>query len=265
MPTTTIRGCDIVYDVSGTGPDLIWGHGLTSSIADEDERRWIDWERVRGSHRVVRYDARGHGRSGAADDDDSLSWENLARDQIELADRLGIGSYIAAGASMGCATALHAAALAPARVDALVLAIPPTAWSSRAAQTDAYRAMADLIEAGRHDVLLEAAATRPPPDPLAGDPDPLGRFRELLAASDPHRLATAFRGAATADLPAPEQVAAIGVPTLILAWTGDPGHPVQTAARLQELLPDAELALATTPGGLAAWTDRLVGFLTSIG
>ena len=256
-----IRGVDIEYDLAGTGPDVVWGHGLTSSMASEDELGLFDWSAVRASHRLLRYDARGHGTSGSTPDAKDSSWRELALDQLAVADHLGLDSYVAGGASMGCATALHASVLAPDRIRGLLLVIPPTGWETRAVQVGAYGAMADLIEAGDHATLLAGAAAQPVPDPFVGDPRWTDRFRELLATTDPVRLARVFRGAATADLPAPDAIAAIDVPALILAWTGDPGHPARTAARLQELLPDAELALASTPAGIASWTDRARGFL----
>lgn len=262
--TASVRGVDLVYDLRGNGPDLVWGHGLTSSMTAEDEFGLLDWSRLRLGHRVLRYDARGHGGSASSPEPETHHWRELARDQLALADHLGIGRYVAAGASMGSATALHAAVLAPDRLRALVLVVPPTAWSTRAAQTDVYVAMADLVEAGDHATLLRAAATTPPPDPFVDDQRWRERFPEVLRTSDPIELACVLRGAARADLPAPDQVAAIGLPTLILAWTGDPGHPATTAARLQELMPHAELALATTPTGVAAWTERLVAFLGSL-
>jgi pimeloyl-ACP methyl ester carboxylesterase len=261
MRRVPVRGCELAYELSGEGPDVIWGHGLTSSMASEDARGWIDWDRIRTTRRVLRYDARGHGESASTADPDDYSWANLARDQLALADALGVGRYVAAGASMGCATALHAAAQAPDRIEALILVVPPTAWATRAAQVGTYRAMADLIEAGDHATLLRGASANPPPDPLVDDPALQTEFAELLVNTDPVRLGRVFRGAGTADLPDPTQVAAIDIPTLILGWTGDAGHPVQTAARLQELIPNAELALATTPAGVAAWTDRMMAFL----
>lgn len=256
-----IRGCELVYDLAGDGPAVVWGHGLTSSMASEDELDWFDWDDIRMTHRVLRYDARGHGRSASTAAPESYAWRELAIDQLALCDELGIDTYVAAGASMGTATALHAAVLAPERVDGLVLVIPPTGWGSRAAQTGRYLVMADLVEAGEHDALLAGAAAVPPPDPLLDDPAWTTRFPRLLAETDPVRLARVFRGAATADLPTEAEVASIGVPTLVFAWTGDPGHPASSAARLQELMPQAEIALASTPAGMADWPRRLAEFL----
>lgn len=257
-----VRGCELAVDHRGSGPDLVWGHGLTSSMASEDELGLFDFDVLRAGRRLLRYDARGHGDSGSTEG--GYHWRDLALDQLALADALGVGDYVAGGASMGCATALHAAVLAPGRIRAVVLVIPPTAWETRAAQAGTYRTMADLVEAGAHELLLEGAAQRPPPDPLADEPRWTERFAQLLASTDPVRLARVFRGAATTDLPAPAEIADIRVPTLVLAWTGDPGHPVSTAARLQELMPQAELALATTPAGLTSWTERVHRFLDGL-
>lgn len=262
--TTVVGDIEIAHEVRGSGPAVVWGHGLTSSMVSEDELGLIDWRAVAATHRLVRYDARGHGASGSTEAPASYSWQQLAIDQLGLLDTLGIEEYVAGGASMGAATALHAAVSAPERIRAMVLMIPPTGWATRAAQAGRYRAIADLVEAGDHKTLLTAAAAIPPPDPLADEPRWTNRFAELLATADPIRLARVFRGATTADLPAEDAVAAIDVPVLILAWTGDPGHPASAAARLQELMPHADLALAATPDGLRTWTARIAEFLRSV-
>ena len=265
MPSAEVRNCRFDYRLTGEGPDIVWGHGLTSSMADEDELALVDWNAAGARHRVLRYDARGHGGSDSTTEIDAYSWEALAHDQLALADAVGIDRYVAAGASMGAATALHAALLAPDRVRALVLVIPPTGWETRAAQTGLYAAMADLVETGRHAELLAASAEVPPPDPVADEPLWTGRFERKLAETDPLRLARVFRGAGTADLPSHEAIATIAVPVLILAWTGDATHPLTTAARLQELMPQSELAVATTRAGVDTWSSRTATFVSSSG
>lgn len=63
-------------------------------------------------------------------------------------------------------------------------------------------------------------------------------------------------------MPAPaELTAAIELPSLTPGWTGDPGHTARTAARLQGLLPDADIVLSASPSGLATWTERARRFL----
>jgi pimeloyl-ACP methyl ester carboxylesterase len=124
--------------------------------------------------------------------------------------------------------------------------------------------MADLIAAGHHTDLVEGARAVPPPDPLADEPAWTERFEHKLASIDPVRLARVFRGAGTADLPSQDDLASIVVPALILGWTGDPTHPLTTAARLQELMPHAEVALATTRAGLSEWGARVDDFLSRV-
>lgn len=256
-----IRGARLDIEEHGT-PDvgrtpLIWGHGLTSSRADEDVEPLVDCHRLAAEdRRIVRYDARGHGASESTADLTAYAWDQLALDQLALADGLGIEGYVAGGASMGAATALHAVVAAPERIAGLLLVIPPTAWETRADQADLYRQMADVVETRGVEPLIAGAAMLPPPDPYADRPGFRERRSAALRAAAPQRLAQVFRGAATTDLPSPELLERIGVPTLILAWSGDPGHPVSTAERLHELIAGSELSIAGTYDELGTWTDR---------
>ena len=262
MPATWIRGVELDHERQGSGRTMVWGHGLTSSRADEAVAPvLIDWPAATRHLDVVRYDARGHGRSGYTADPVGYGWDRMALDQLALADHLGIDRYVAGGASMGCATALHVAVAAPERVEALVLVIPPTAWETRAAQADNYRRMGDIIEARGVEPIIAAAADLPIPDPFVELDGWKERGAERMRAADPVRLVGLFRGAATADLPDRDAVAGIGVPALILAWTGDPSHPVSTARELEGLLPDATLHEASTIAEFQSWTGRVVDFL----
>lgn len=262
--STTIRGATLAHRTDGRGPDLIWGHGLTSSCAAEDllaeeTAPTIDWAQVPA--RVTRYDARGHGSSSSTPDLDGYSWAALAADQLDLATALGIDRYVASGASMGAGTALHVAVTAPDRVTRLVLMIPPTAWSTRAGQVDQWEATAHVVESKGVEPVIAAGADVPPPDPFLDDVDRLERRAAAHRAWDPSRLALVFRGAAGADLPDRSDVRSIVAPTLILAWTGDPVHPVDTAEQLEELIPDARLHVASTEAELTTWTGLVADFV----
>lgn len=253
----------MAWDRSGAGSTLVWGHGLTSSRRDEDDFGLVDFAALRESADVVRYDARGHGESTATDDPASSTWEQMAQDQLALADALGVTKYIAGGASLGAATALHAAVAAPDRIRALVLVIPPTGWETRADQVDMYDKMAAIIEK-RGVAALLAAPPIPPPDPFTEDDGWATRRNDKMTAADPQRLAAQFRGARLADLPTRSQIEVIQAPTLILAWSGDPGHPVSSAEELDRLLPHSELHIASTPADFAAWTGRCLTFIGNL-
>ena len=104
----------------------------------------------------------------------------------------------------------------------------------------------------------------PPPDPFVGARDYLDRRIAVLASADPRRLSAALRAAGTADLPSADAIGTISAPTLVLAWTGDAGHPVSTAERLGELLAQAEVVVASTRDELDTWTGRCVDFLAAV-
>ncbi|MFT7650369.1 MAG: 3-oxoadipate enol-lactonase [Candidatus Poriferisodalaceae bacterium] len=262
MPSSTIRGAALHHSTSGAGQKVIWGHGLSQSRAAEDESPIVDWSRI--DARTTRYDARGHGFSSSTRDQDGYSWEALALDQLGLADALGVDHYIAGGASMGCGTALYAAALAPQRIDALVLVIPPTAWETRSAQASMWNTTADVVLAKGVEPIIAAGADIAPPDPFVGDVARKQRREAELRAWDTTRLAQVFRGATKANLPDRDQIAAISVPTLILAWTGDPTHPVSTAEELHRLIAGSELHLASSSDEYDGWTDRVSAFVGAL-
>ncbi|MGH8986743.1 MAG: alpha/beta fold hydrolase [Acidimicrobiia bacterium] len=252
----TVRGVELAITDIGEGPAVLYGHGLSSSRAQDAASGMFDWNRVATRHRIVRWDARGHGESDGTREPETYRWENLGRDLLALADALGIERFAAGGVSMGAATALHAAVSAPDRITALVLVLTPTAYETRAAQGGLYRAGADLVEAEGVDVYVELVRNSPVPEILI-------EFAELYhqpPAVAEELLPSVLRGAAASDLPAPEAVRTIAAPTLLLAWETDPGHPVSTAERLAELLPDAELHVARELGDLATWTDTLEAF-----
>jgi 3-oxoadipate enol-lactonase len=267
MATMTIRNCELAYDDAGPdGPvPFVWGHGLSSSMASEDEFPLVDTSVLRSARRVVRYDARGHGRSGDLESSDDGRWDRLALDQVELIDALGLDRVAVGGASMGTATALHSAALLGDRLAGLVLVIPPTAWETRQEQARMYETMAAIVETKGVEPLIAGSASIAPPDPFVADTATFkARRAESLRATDPSRLAAVFRGATGADFPPEDAVAAIAVPTLILAWSGDPGHPVSTADRLADVMPNTEVSIASTMDELATWTSRVDGFLADL-
>jgi pimeloyl-ACP methyl ester carboxylesterase len=254
-----------VRDGGGDGPAFVWAHGLTMSMATEDAAPGLDLWRELRDWRIVRYDARGHGASRGPNDPAAYRWEQLARDQLALLDDLGVGSAVLAGASMGTATALWSTVLAPERVRALVLVIPPTAWATRPAQARTYRTMAGLVSlplAARFLRLVLRFAPTPPV--LRGELAPLAQAMVHGALQlEPRRMAAIFRGAAESDLPPPEQLAAaVGErPVLVLAWAGDDAHPVSSAEALAGALADVELHVASTPAEVLAWPAVVADFL----
>ena len=229
---------DLAWDQIGDGNrTVVWGHGLTSSRKGDrtSPLAGLAPAVVEAGCRCVRYDAPGHADSPCPADPTAYRWHALADDMLRVATAVGADRFVAAGASMGAATALHAALDQPGRVEALVLVVPPTAWETRAAQRDSYEKMAAIAEAKGLDRLIALSRSQPPSTMFGEE----GKQRSLdnLAAMDPVVFPHVMRGAAASDLPDPDLLSTIAVPALILCWSGDDGHPVSTGARLAELLP----------------------------
>lgn len=248
---------DLAHAALGHGPPFVWAHGLTSSRAHEEAGGLFDWTPVTAQGRqVIRYDARGHGQTGGPTDPAAYCWPRLADDLLSLLDDLSVERTSAGGASMGCATLLYAALQAPERFDRLVLAIPPTAWETRAGQAEQYEGSARYVEKAGKAAWL-AVASEAPRAAIFADLPPFPSTADIPEELLPFVL----RGAAASDLPAPEDIRTITQPTLVLAWAGDPGHPVSTAERLVELLPQAELHVATRIRDVLRWPAQVASFL----
>jgi pimeloyl-ACP methyl ester carboxylesterase len=232
-------------------------------MAGEDATGVFGWRDALGdSWRVIRYDARGHGASAASRDESDYAWPNLALDELAVLDELGLERAVLGGASMGAATALHAAALAPERVEKLVLVIPPTAWSTRSGQSKLYRAGARTVQLLGVGAMVTAARLAPSPKIFRNE---LAGLREAMLSNqeglDRHTLPTVLRGAASSDLPDADVLRTLTMPALVLAWDTDPGHPGETSERLAELLPDVELHVARQPHEVLEWPKLVAGFL----
>jgi pimeloyl-ACP methyl ester carboxylesterase len=265
-----VRGVDLHVRDEGA-PDgrlVVFGHGLLASMAQDDAGGGATVPvRPGGRVRVVRYDARGHGESAATRRDGDYRWRALALDMLAVLDAVSgpDARAVLGGASMGCATALHAAVLAPARVDALVLVIPPTARGARRKQALLYRAGAAMISAAGMAPFARMARVAPAPRILQGDLAGVHRAAiERMATLDRAVVPHVLRGAAASDLPPAAALAAVEVPALVLAWEGDPTHPTSTAQMLAANLPRAELHVASDAAAVRGWPDLVDAFLTSL-
>lgn len=247
MPGLDVVDARIDYDVVGdTGSLVVQLHGLTSCRA-RDAALGLDLGRALRGHRVLRYDARGHGESSGTVKESSYAWPALASDLLAMLDKLAPGERVhGVGTSMGAATLLHAAVRYPQRFESLTLVVPPTAWETRRAKAESYRANADLVQRNGVEAFVELSSTVPEPPALANAP-------HTLPAVDEELLPAVLRGAAGSNLPALQAIAELTVPTLILAWTEDPTHPLRTAELLQGAIDSSRLLVARTPYDVMSW------------
>jgi 3-oxoadipate enol-lactonase len=253
-----LRGVTFAYSDTGSGPVVLNAHGLTSSRRNAELSGFGGFDSLADAgYRVISYDARGHGESGATTEPSDYSWPSLAEDMLALADYFSPDApVIGIGLSMGTGTLLHAAVRHPERFSRLVLSAPPTAWETRAGQAAIYATMAETVETNPPEVLETMYAAAPPPPIFAEQTDPV---TPPDVAYDV--LPIVFRGAGMSNFPAPEQLTTLPQPTLILSWATDPGHPVSTGERLVELIPDSEFRIAKTVADISDWGHRAAVFL----
>lgn len=240
----------------------MWAHDLLSSVDHENVVGLFDWRCADDTARVVRYDARGHGNGMVQYVDRAYRWSALVDDMLRVA---GDGPFVAGGCGMGAATALLAAVRAPRRLAALVLAAPPAGWQWRDEKAEQYEKLA-------HAVAVKGAVTLAEQWPVVGQPafllegfsGPAELITRHLFAMDPRALPYILRGAAASDLPGKEQVHEIIVPTLILSWTGDAGHPLSVAQELSSLMIQNEMHVAHNQADLQRWPALVRDFLAAV-
>jgi pimeloyl-ACP methyl ester carboxylesterase len=243
-------------------PTFVWAHDLLSCVEHENTVGVFDWSCTADTARVVRYDARGHGQGMVQYVDRAYRWSALVDDMLRMA---GEGPFVAGGCGMGAATALLAAVRAPRRLAALVLVAPPAGWQSRFGRAEHFQELADAVQ-------LRGAITLAERWPVVGEPKflrdsfdgPAELITRHLFAMDPRALPCILRGAAASDLPEKEWVHDVIVPTLILAWTGDDGHPLSVAEELSSLMIQNELHVAEDLADLAGWPTLVRDFLAGV-
>jgi 3-oxoadipate enol-lactonase len=264
-----IRNVNLNVQIKGTGTPFLWAHGLLSSIEAEDTLDWFKWGEFSEEIKLVRYDARGHGKSQPSYHPADYHWWDLGKDMLTIAEAVGGKPFIAGGDSMGCATSICAAVQQPDQVKGLVLVIPPTAWETRAAQGKLWLRFAIIggllggkgmsrMMAGNMDRMMPGWMIQAEPAKLTG-------MEQGLSALKGRTLWNVMRGAAKTNLPPRQELAAlVDIPTLILAWVGDPTHPVSSAEELHRLLPQSQFFIAQGYEDFKTISGRIREFVTKI-
>jgi pimeloyl-ACP methyl ester carboxylesterase len=255
--TTHVRGATLSWTLEGEGPLVVFCHGVTNDGRTMEDAGIFDFSPVvDAGFRLLRLDWRGHGRSGGGADPAEYVWSNLADDLLAFLDDVQPGAPVnAIGCSMGTGALVTAAVRRPDRFSRIVLTAPPTAWETRAAQADFYRASARVVEDRGLAAAVQAAQAVEASGIFAELAGPLPiRVREEL-------FPAVMRGAADSDLPARDDIRALAVPALILSWADDPGHPVATGEQLHELLAHSRFEVADSLAGTRAWGATIARFL----
>ncbi|MEX0851701.1 MAG: 3-oxoadipate enol-lactonase [Bauldia sp.] len=234
MPTVNVNGIDLFYDLAGPpdAPVVAFSNSLSGTLEI--------WDGVvtalAGGYRCLRYDTRGHGRSGSADRPATI--DDLAGDLSGLFDGLGFDAAHVVGLSLGGMTAQALASARPERVLSLCLIStsphlpPPEFWRDRAATVRA-KGVAAVVDTviGRW---FTAAF-------YEGAPETVERVRERFLAVDPAGYARCCEAIAATDLR--PRLARIKVPTLVMVGTEDQVTPPAMAEGLRSGIAGAELVV----------------------
>jgi 3-oxoadipate enol-lactonase len=225
-------------DAKGEGSTIVFAHGFGGSA-----RNFRPQVRaLAGTHRVVAYDARGHGRSEAPDVAAEYTLERLVDDFERVAEEHGGGRpVVAAGLSLGAATALAFARRRPERVSRLILASPPGAGTTRSEWALGF---AQAIEA---EGLESAGARFVWGERSRFDPAGAKLIKSGLMEHPGHALAHILRQT-LAVLPSPTELAGgFDRPALVIAGGDDEGV-LPAAKELAAHLPHARLVIVPGAG-----------------
>ena len=237
-----IRDVELAYEVYGSGPPLVWCHGLAS--CRDGDRDVID--AFSESFTVLSYDARGHGRSEPVRDARAFSYMKLAEDALGMLDHVGWDSAILTGASMGAATLARVACVAPERTRALVMARPGAMGGDGKAPAwlqMLFAGGAHAIRTGGIDGAIEFLMTIPlARAELDANPERLDQLRRDWTRHDPLSIAAALEGVPpTAPLEGGLASDMIRCPVLVVPGN-DVIHPTEAGIEIASLIPGATLA-----------------------
>jgi 3-oxoadipate enol-lactonase len=236
-------------------PVLLLGPSLGTTV----EMWEPQLEALSRSHRVVRFDHRGHGGSPSP----PLPWEiaDLGGDVLALLDSLGLQRVSYAGVSLGGMVGIWLAANAPQRIERLVIIcssahLPPAeTWAQRAAAVSAAGSVGAVAA-----TVLERWFT---PAYRAAQPEVMSWMDAMLRACPPAGYAGCCGVIERLDLR--DQLALIEASTLVIAAAEDPSTPPEhsqliadavAGARLEVLAHGAHLAAIERPEEVSALIER---------
>jgi pimeloyl-ACP methyl ester carboxylesterase len=246
MPLTDVNGQRLLYEVRGTGEDVIvFSHGLfmDHSMFDHQVRAFD------GRWRCITWDERGHGETKTTDE--PYSYWDSASDLLGLLDRIGVHRAVLAGMSQGGFLSLRAALTAPERVRALVL-------------MDTQPGVEDPANVPTYDQLVEAwmAPDGPPQEVLdtvatiilgpgyADTPRWQERWRAMPKATVLQSYATLM---SRADDVRP-RLSELTMPALVVHGAEDLAIDLDVARAFAAALPDAEFVAVEGAGHAANLT-----------
>lgn len=248
-PAPQLRG-----ERAGEGSPIVLCHGITAT-----RRYVVHGSRAleRAGHRVLSYDARGHGESDPAPPGEGYGYPQLVGDlERVVAAEVGEGPFVLAGHSMGAHTAVAYALAHRERLAGLVVIGPVFSGEISAGSLEYWDGLAAALAEGGADGFVEYIARNQGIDPAWRDSALRFTRERILLHRHPEALVEALR-----EVPRSrpfESLAELGVldvPALVVASNdeADPGHPYEVAVAYAEALPRARLVSEGPGESPLAW------------
>jgi pimeloyl-ACP methyl ester carboxylesterase len=247
-------GAELAVQEDGEGIPVVLLHGLTAT------RRYVvmgSRALERSGHRVIAYDARGHGRSSPAPSPDAYGYEELGADLLAVLDRLEMRRAILAGSSMGAHTILWLALQAPERVGGMVVITPAydPATNDDPERLARWDALAEGLRTGGVEGFV--AAYGEPAVPPEWRETVLKVIRQRLSLHEhPEAVADALQSVPRSrPFETLDELARIEVPAMVVASAdeADPGHPQEIGEAYADAIPGAQLILDEPGRSPVAW------------
>lgn len=211
-------------------PTVVMHHGIGASSRIFDG--WIPALAV--THRILRFDIRGHGLSARPDSAEPLDMNRLSDDLLAVMDAAGAQRVHLLGESIGGTVALHTALRAPDRVITLTVSngahvggsIESVSGWRRMIEEQGMQAWSDFMMQGRfHPDAIAPAAWR--------------WFREQQATACPQTVLAMLQALVGASLR--DALPGLRMPVMILHPDGSPFIPVPVVADFAQRVPGAAL------------------------
>lgn len=229
-----VRNGDVALSYSTEGPPDAPVVLLINSIAATRELWARQLPALAARYRVIRYDARGHGRSSTPEGEYTL--EQLGRDALAILDANGTSSAHICGISLGGATAQWLGIHAPHRVSSLVLANT----AARIGTADGWNERIAFVREKGMSTVAEMTIPRWFSQGFQErDPDTVRGFRTMIQACSQEGYLGCCAALRDADLR--DHVSSIRCPTLLIASTDDAATPAEGLAFVRDRVSGARM------------------------
>jgi len=239
MPHIQANNITIYYEQDGSGPAMVWAHGLMGSLHGWDETS----DYFRGRFQVIAYDGRGHGRSEKPVNPEAYSQDIMMEDMKGLLDSLNIEKAVVGGHSMGSNIALNFALKYPERCLGLIPVGIGTGSSDQQWWKDYFANLADVAEKHGMRAVLEEVKKVPAWAPALQNPELGPLVGQELLSNCSQAIANTIRGVVRARpsiFQLEPKLIKCPVPTLVVCSDAD--KPVIECSRFMvEKMPHAQM------------------------